>query len=152
MKVKTSVIKKSTSVFMIAILLTISITLRASAEDIVDDNIETMSYNEVNKTFSDLIFGFVNKDTSVIQSRASMFSSDVYENLKGYCQVNDIGGGCVSDIVIDYTTPNNSSTGDTVVMVNAKIWFDDQSYNKLYLFEFHVNAGGDIYGYNIWVY
>lgn len=58
----------------------------------------------------------------------------------------------IESIVIDEILPNNNSVKDKTIMVNVKADYEDNKYNKLYLFEFHIGADGKVYGYNFWKY
>ena len=60
--------------------------------------------------------------------------------------------GIISEKAIDIVTPQDSETSDTVLMCNIRLSNNENIYNKIYLFEFHINADGKIYGYNIWTY
>jgi hypothetical protein len=129
------------------------ISVVASAEsNPLDKNLNELSSRQVNALIDELVYGIATHDTSVLQNNSGMYATDCYTYLYDYIENNDINSYDISDLTIDYTYPSGSSTGDTVIMANAKVWYDNQTYNMLYLFEFHVDSHGDIYGYNVWLY
>lgn len=115
-------------------------------------NIEEMSKAECDKLMEEFIRAVMNNDVSFVESYADIFEDGTKREIYEYIESNDIGGEGIENLVVDFTYPDNSSTGDTVIMANVKIWYDGYKYNLLYLFELHINAQGDIYGYNTWVY
>ena len=54
------------------------------------------------------------------------------------------------DRAIYYVNQSNSSTKDTVIVVDCKT--ECERGNHMYLVEFHINREGKIYGYNVWQY
>jgi hypothetical protein len=126
-------------------------TLTIYANNTEDVKIENLSQKEVNRIVSSVTYGVFNNDTSDITEYAKYFTGDCFTNLYNYTMENNLEHESVVSSVIDFTYPENSSTGDTVIMVNAQILYDS-THKGLYLFEYHVDANGDIYGYNIWVY
>ena len=108
---------------------------------------------EEKKNFGkNLVRAIVKNDFNEIITKSYLIDSTCYYSLTDYANSSDIKNGNMSDLVIDVITVEKSSTSDDVIMCNAKIWFDDTSYNMLYTFEFHINSNGVIYGYNIWVH
>ena len=80
-----------------------------------------------------------------------LFTDQAYSAYGVICQNGYIDKpSAVSNLAIDFTYPENSSTGDTVIMANAKMNYS--GYKLLYLYEFHVNSDGKIYGVNVWEY
>lgn len=114
-------------------------------------SLEQTTVSEITDIMTKLVNSIRNKDTSYIMTHATYFDSNCYDKILKYTESNSIGGTDVKSFVVDFTYPDNSTTKDTVIMVNAKINYSE-GYNKLYLFEFHVNQSGNIYGYNIWQY
>ena len=145
---------KLKSVLAIILIMCTLSGLDVKATEMVDNNLEYKSVIECNKFIGNLVDAIVDKDAEFMYNNVSYFENNCYESLKQYLLTNKIADSkyTISNIIIDVTYPENSSTGDTVIMANTKIWYDDSRYNKLYLFEFHVNAIGDIYGFNVWVY
>lgn len=137
-------------VFAISFMVYIVNILRVDATELktIDfNNIETRTCrNEV----SDIILDILKHDESSLNVKAQYFTNDCFAEVIEYTKENDINSSIVSELVVDYTTPSNSSTGDTVIMANTKIQY--KQYNKLYMFELHVNKEGKIYGFNAWVY
>lgn len=136
---------------MLSILICLILTVEVKA---TDNNLELMTKDLCNTHITSIVQSIQEKDISFIQNNLSMFTSSCYNKLSYFIQNNDIGGDVIQQIIIDFTYPNNSSTGDSVIMANTKIGYtqDSLNYNKVYLFEFHVNKDGDIYGFNVWVY
>lgn len=122
------------------------------ASEISDDSIENMDMTEVNDLIANIILGMMNHDKTYLYNNPGYFTRDTFDKIENYIDVNNILTTSMSEIVIDYTYPQYSSTSDTVIMANAKLLYDGQSYNKLWLFEFHVDSYGDIYGFNVWQY
>ena len=129
-----------------------SVSVKATEQ--YDNNIEYMSTIECNKFIGTLVSSIVDNNVEFMYNNTSYFESRCYDSIKQYLLTNSIADSnfTISDIIIDVTYPENSSTGDTVIMANTKIWYNNGQYNKVYLFEFHVNTTGDIYGFNVWVY
>ena len=78
------------------------------------------------------------------------FEAQAYNSVQKFIDRQSINGSAL-DSLTEVTKPNNSSTGDTVIMANYKIDIGN-GYNVVYLFEFHVNSNGKIYGFNAWEY
>lgn len=135
--------------YLITLTLVIMCLTPTFANDIKVDNLEHTSIREVNELFYELTDGIINHNSLVLAN--DIFTPEVKRDLS-ILLVNNTIGGTINNVVVDFTYPENSSTGDTVIMVNSKISYEDGKYNKLYLFEYHVNADGKIYGYNMWVY
>lgn len=110
------------------------------------------NFNEADNQsiITSIVQDIISGDAESFRNKSSYFSSNTYEKLKDYVESNTIGSMGISEIVVDRVEPDNSFTGDVVLMTNVKLTYE--GYNKLYLFEFHVNADGVIYGYNIWQY
>jgi hypothetical protein len=152
-KTKTLIARVIVIVLLVATLLEITVaSVSAASTSSTDDNLETMTMKDCNSAINEIVTAIINNRSSVIQDNSSKFTSDAYNSINNYMSNNDIKGDGVGDITIEFTYPANSSTGDTVIMVNTKIWYSAQSYNLIYLFEFHVNSYGDIYGFNVWTY
>lgn len=117
----------------------------------VDDSIINMDIRSRNVLVGELIHAIVNNKQQFLYDNTTLFDNTAYDKIKDYIQNNFIKGD-IGEVVVDYVESSKSSTGDHVLMVNTKIWYDEQSYNKIYLFELHINSDGDIYGYNVWAY
>ena len=135
--------------YLITLTLVIMCLTPTFANDIKVDNLEHTSIREVNELFYELTDGIINHNSLVLAN--DIFTPEVKRDLS-ILLVNNTIGGTINNVVVDFTYPENSSTGDTVIMVNSKISYEDGKYNKLYLFEYHVNADGKINGYKMWVY
>lgn len=110
-------------------------------------NIEKMNIKEINSLMYNLTDSYIKHNTDTIDT--SVFTDNIIGDIINYTNSNNIDGE-IRNIVVDFTYPDNSSTGDTVIMVNTKVKYSE--YDKLYLFEYHINADGKIYGFNAWVY
>ena len=116
-----------------------------------DFNVEHMTMRESNGMVADIAYGIITNNTSYISNYANYFEPDCYSELYEYTMSNDLQFESIINSVIDFTYPDNSSTGDSVIMCNTKIVYTN-NYTGMCLFEYHINALGKIYGYNIWVY
>lgn len=146
---------KKTIYYVLCLILTIfSIEniIYASEQYNETINLEQMHKNDCDKTIINIVNAIVNNDTQYIYDNSEMFETNCLYKLDETIRNYKVEGNKLSNIVIDFTYPENSSTGDSVIMVNTLIWKADKSYNLAYLFEFHINKDGKIYGYNIWVY
>ena len=150
MKVKTRVLIIVTIVLIASQFNIVRATTNNSEQTNI--NLETLSEIDRKEYMNNIFKAIYNKDNTYILNNTALFTEDCYEKLLEYIESNNIDSSVIGDVVIDTITVNDSSTGDCVVMLNAKIWYGDQEYNKVYLLEFHINAEGRIYGYNIWVY
>ena len=150
MKVKTRVLIIVTIVLIASQFNIVRATTNNSEQTNI--NLETLSEIDRKEYMNNIFKAIYNKDNTYILNNTALFTEDCYEKLLEYIENNTIDSTVIGDTVIDTITVSNSSTGDCVIMLNAKVWYDNQGYNKLYLLEFHINAKGIIYGYNIWVY
>ena len=117
-------------------------------------NLEDMQYSELQETALYLAQSIIFKDEAIISEHRldELFNSSAYDKYINFVNNNEIGGEMLGDCVADLTYPDESSTGDTVLMINSKIWYDSKEYNQLNLLEFHINKDGKIYGFNVWMY
>ena len=115
-------------------------------------NFEKAEKAKTNATVIEIIKACNEHDTDWMQSHYNYFTSPCYDRLIEYVKNNDINADILTNFVIDFTYPENSTTGDTVIMANTKAWLNGNKANVIYLFEFHVNSDGIIYGYNVWAY
>lgn len=147
--------KKIKIIFIICITLSIMSISNIAYADIKQYNgdLETKNSSELNRTMEFIINSILSKDTTYIQDNQSMFTVDCFNRLNNYINnLDTIQSDGILEKRIDRIYPNNSSTKDCVIMANIKLSYNQSEYNNLYLYEFHVNAEGQIYGYNIWVY
>lgn len=135
------------------LLLIISlITILSFTSIVYADNksLEKATESDCNLTINNICRAIINSNSEALLENTDYFENTAYKSVYDYINTNKIEGTC-SNIVIDTTYPNNSSTGDFVIMANCKVNVQ-QGYNLVYLFEFHVNKDGKIYGFNAWVY
>lgn len=137
---------KSLKHYITIILLVITCVSVVNASE-NNTNIEKMNIKEINSLMYNLTDSYIEHNTDTIDT--SIFTDNIIGDIINYTNSNNIGGE-IRNIVVDFTYPDNSSTGDTVIMVNTKVKYSE--YDKLYLFEYHINADGKIYGFNAWVY
>lgn len=150
-KIKASIILVLMSVVLIS--NTNILNIKASEnQEVINYNLETMQKIDRDDYIRNIFKAIYNKDITYIQNNTALFTEDCYDKLIQYIETSNINSNNISDTVIDSITVENSSTGDFVIMLNTKIWYENQEYNKLYLTEFHINANGRVYGYNIWAY
>ena len=134
-------------IMCLAIISLSSIHAEASSNVI---SLEKTTLSQCKDTMTNIINAVIEKDSNKLSEYSNLFVFDSFDKLSKYTTNNGINCDSMSSIAIDFTYPDNSSTGDTVIMCNTKLEYSN--YNKLYLFEFHVNKDGLIYGYNIWQY
>ena len=115
-------------------------------------NILEMTVEEQKILARDLVKAIANNDFSKIKNKVYLLDSQCYYELTRYASSSKMSSGNISEIVVENIPVEKSSTADDVLICNTKIWFDDASYNMIYTFEFHIDAKGFIYGYNIWVH
>lgn len=141
---------KAIKILAFSLVASMLFSVTASASDIAALNMEEASLSECNQVMEEVIKGILNCNTSFISQNTALFSSTCYDKISKYTYNNGINGRSIDNIVIDFTYPDGSSSGDSVIMANTKIRYAE--YTKLYLFEFHIDNNGDIYGFNAWQY
>ena len=152
--------RKARNLILLAISILsvrLTITVYASNDNLLlgvgnIKSLELMSKTECEEAMLEFLHAAVAHNKDYLFTNGSMFNVECYDEVENYIANNNINSNSFSDFVIDFTYPPNSSTGDTVIMFNVKVWYSNNSYNNLYMFEFHVNSAGDIYGFNVWVY
>lgn len=153
MKINKKILSIILSLAIVISLNNMLIVNATNALNVVEvENLETMTKNDCEDIMMTLLTAILNHDTGFMYQYIGLFTSDCYDSMYKYISNNNINSTIISDVTVDFTYPDNSSTGDSVIMLNTKVWYDNQSYNLLYLFEFHINSSGDIYGYNVWTY
>lgn len=130
-----------------------SITVYASSgENINTINIEQLSSKELNDAMVDIIESALNQDDEAVLECREYFTNNSFEDYRRNIVNSGILSGTLVEKAFDIVTPSNSDTDDTVIMCNIRISDNVTIYNKLYLFEFHINEAGSIYGFNVWAY
>ena len=112
------------------------------------DEFDMTSSSKCQDQVTELIEAIFTGDNAELYKFQRVIPSTILKEMKGYASNNNIDSTVFSDKSIEFINADNSSTEDTVIMANVKLYYKD--YNKLYLFEFHMNESGSIYGYNIW--
>jgi hypothetical protein len=121
-----------------------------SDTNVIVNNILEMTEEQQKRFASDVTKAVINDDFRSILEKTYLIDSQAYYSLNAYAR--EAQKGSISEMVIDYIDADKSSTKDTVIMCNAKVWYEDASYNLVYTFEYHINSNGYLYGYNIWVH
>ena len=127
----------------------LTVVLLVSSARVYASNIENMSDSEIEKLGNVVLESVLSRDSTPIENYANCFTNETLEKLLNYINNNRISGN-IQSTVIDWVHTSYSSTEDSVMMINVKV--ENNGYNELYLFEFHINAEGKIYGYNVWAY
>lgn len=98
------------------------------------------------------IIEIINTDLSGNEDKAYTYSDIATGNVmdKLHASAHESKPSSLKEVIIDTAVPSNNSTGDYVIFANATVV--EGEYTLLYLYEFHVNANNQIYGYNVWVY
>ena len=141
---------------LLAVTLTVCIlTLNASAEE-HDQlhkkvyNLEKMNRTECNSIIQSISTSIINNNLKSLSANSDYFEAPAYKSVADFINRDSVKGSII-DSIIEFTYPDNSSTGDSVVMANYKLSIGNK-HNILYLFEFHINKEGRIYGFNAWEY
>lgn len=136
-------------IITILLVLTLTSIIVVAYEDNTQNiNFEKCSTGDLNR-FANAIMDYYLNSNNTISNYIGVIDSDVFREMND----NSLKLNCkIATIVVDRVYPNNSSTGDLVILINTKVWDQEQTYNNLYLMELHVNRDGKIYGYNIWAY
>lgn len=139
-------------VAMVIITITALILTKTANADNQPTNIEKMTKTEMNNSIMSIIDSAINNNDNELLDYKDLFTEDCLEKYRRNVVNTNIITGIISEKAIDIVTPQDSETSDTVLMCNIRLSNNENIYNKIYLFEFHINADGKIYGYNIWTY
>lgn len=137
---------------LIAITLTVcvlTVTTYAEGNNHIY-NLEQMNRTECNRVIQAISTSIINNNLKSLSDNSSYFVTSGYEPIVNFIDRESVKGSII-DSTIEFTCPDESSTGDSVVMANYKLSIGDK-HNVLYLFEFHINEDGRIYGFNAWEY
>lgn len=135
-------------VLILSVIMIVSSFIVVSASETKQqNNLEKMTIRELNSVFYNITDCYINHTKGNLPFE--LMTEEASKNIKDFTENNDINGE-IRNTIVEFTYPDNSSTGDTVIMVNSKIKYE--GYDKIYLFEYHINADGKIYGFNTWVY
>lgn len=157
MKIK-KYMKRAVASLIASILAMISCTsYSVVAEDKIIDKLntgtrivlETATTQEIDAFMTEVVYTINTKDKDRLAKLEINFESDTYASFYRYVTIMGLNGSIVTNQT-DCIKPEDSTDGDFVVMTAVKA----QYYGKdvLYMIELHCNAGGKIYGYNIWTY
>lgn len=136
--------KKIIAMTLVCTALAVS---QVNAAETVNVSIEELEQAELNRLMSGILKGVA---SGSIDKYEVYFESDAYEKMLQYIGKNKLIQPNAYDNIIDRVDVSYSSSDDCVVLVNSKFIYED--VKLLYLFEFHVNSSGKIYGLNIWSY
>lgn len=131
---------------------TVSVKASETETEIIEvrtTNVEDMTDSEVTELSKYVVNSIVDKSISSMKQYNDCFTNEALTQIQWYVTNNKISG-TPSNIVSDWVYPEYSTTGDSVLMINAKI--QNENFNNLYLVELHINKDGKIYGYNVWAY
>ena len=113
------------------------------------NSIELMSEMDKYVFANELANGIVKGSMVEIQKKATYFTSECYLEITRFVNRAQFEG-LVSHVVTDFITQNNNTNGDLTMLINVKV--QNGISNNLYLFEFHIDRSGIIYGFNLWGY
>jgi hypothetical protein len=139
-------------VAMVIITITALILTKTTSADNQHTNIEKMTKTEMSNSIMSIIESTITSNDTELLNYKDLFTEDCLEKYRRNVVNTNIITGIISEKAIDIVTPQDSETSDTVLMCNIRLSNNENIYNKIYLFEFHINADGKIYGYNIWTY
>lgn len=137
---------------MLVITITTLVLTKTASADTEHTNIEKMTKTEMNNSIMSIINSAIDSDDSELLDHKDLFTDDCLEKYRKNVVNTNLVTGIISEKAIDIVTPQDSETSDTVLMCNIRLSNNKNIYNNIYLFEFHINADGKIYGYNIWAY
>ena len=109
-----------------------------------------MNRTECNSIIQSISTSIINNNLKSLSANSDYFEAPAYKSVADFINRDSVKGSII-DSIIEFTYPDNSSTGDSVVMANYKLSIGNK-HNILYLFEFHINKEGRIYGFNAWEY
>jgi hypothetical protein len=137
---------------LLVVTLTVCIlTVNASAEwHNQSNNLEKMNRTECNSIIQSISTSIINNNAQSLSANSDYFEPQAYKSVIDFINRDSVKGSII-DSIIEFTYPDYSSTGDSVVMANYKLSIGNK-HNILYLFEFHINKDGKIYGFNAWEY
>lgn len=148
--------KDKIKVSVIATMAIIAITTLVFTKTVIADtqhtNIEKMTMNEMNSSIMGIISSAIDSNDTELLNYKDLFTEDCLEKYRRNIVNTNLITGILSEKAIDIVKPQDSETSDTVLMCNIRLCNNENIYNKIYLFEFHINTDGKIYGYNIWAY
>lgn len=138
---------KAKKIIAMALVCTSLAVSQVNATETVNLSIEELEQAELNRLMSGIVKGVA---SGSIDKYEVYFESDAYEKMLQYIGKNKIIQPNAYDNIVDRVSTSYSSSDDCVVLVNSKFIYED--VKLLYMFEFHVNSSGKIYGLNIWSY
>lgn len=138
---------KAKKIIAVALVCTVLAVSQVNATETVNVSIEELEQAELNRLMSGIVKGVA---SGSIDKYEVYFESDAYEKMLQYIGKNKLIQPNAYDNIVDRVDVSYSSSDDCVVLVNSKFIYED--VKLLYMFEFHVNSSGKIYGLNIWSY
>ena len=138
---------KAKKIIAMALVCTAIAVSQVNATETVNVSIEELEQAELNRLMSGIVKGVA---SGSIDKYEVYFESDAYEKMLQYFGKNKLIQPNAYDNIVDRVSTSYSSSDDCVVLVNSKFIYED--VKLLYMFEFHVNSSGKIYGLNIWSY
>lgn len=114
-------------------------------------SIEKMSFIDCKNIMYDICTDIFRKNSADFQLKYyDYFTEGTMYDMIDLLKSDKFSTGRISEINVDFTYPENSTTKDSVVMCDLLINRDGNTL--CYLVEFHLNKDGKIYGFNIWHY
>lgn len=135
---------------ILCIIVTLSILMCTIVVSAEEPNLERMDRAKCSSTMQSICSAIINSDEQLLLENTAYFETSAYQSVFNFIEKDSIQGSII-DNSIEFTYPDKSSTGDSVIMMNYKLSIGN-GYNVIYLFEFHINSNGKIYGFNAWEY
>ena len=154
-------ILKKIITILVSIMLTLSIMTIVKADSQIGVTEQIAKYNlqrEIDETtleFEQITQDIINQNISLGNLSSNryniIFDSTINSKLKDTETLDDIYFSEIKEIESYYIIPENTSSGDLVIVVDTRV-VNDKNNEFLVLFEYHINSGGRVYGMNTWVY
>lgn len=141
------------AVSILLISIPVGATDKASRENtgLSSDKVTEMTKDEYTYVFTEIARDSLLKDIVATDIYYNSFTQECAFKYSDYVQGNSLKAGSIIERSVEYIKPENSATGDTIVMVNLKAQFIQQ-YNLCYLFEYHIDTSGKICDFTVWQY
>jgi len=148
---------KLASILVVISILLISLPVKATEgatrenTGLSTNDVTKMTQEEYTYVFTELARDVLEKQAVATDIYYNSFTQECVFNYADYVIENTLKGKSITERSVEYVTPDNSGTGDTVIMVNLKTTFIKQ-YNMCYLFEYHIDTNGKISSFKVWQY
>lgn len=150
---------KNILVVLAVVIFTLSIIVNARAEDGVSKSAAKYALqSEIDKTtynFEELTKEIIGKNTSLSNLNSNnygiSFNIDTNKKFENTKTLDSLFLSEITEIESYYITPENSSSGDLVIMVDIRM-VNEKDNEFIAIFEYHINSGNQVYGINTWIY